>query len=71
MRHPESGVMVTGCDHKSLTQNKRAAFLRLANHPKFIQWAKIKASGVSLELDKIQEKVDNWMRPEFIKVEYF
>ena len=63
--------MVTGCDQKSLTQNKRAAFLRLTKHPKFKQWIKLKAAGVSLDLDKIKKDVDNMMKPEFIKVEYF
>jgi protein subunit release factor A len=73
--HPESGVTATGQDERSREQNLRNAFKRLANHPKFQTWLKIKTAE-SLE-DKreierqIQQRVDQAMREENLKVEYY
>jgi protein subunit release factor A len=70
IKHPESGVMVTGQDQRSREQNLRAAFKRLANHEKFRQWLKLKAAGESLEHEKIKKKVEKMMSPENLKIEY-
>jgi protein subunit release factor A len=42
MKHIPSGVMVTATDSKSQTTNKKNAFLRITNHPKFKIWLNIK-----------------------------
>jgi len=71
IKHPDSGVMTTGQEERSRKQNLRNAFNRLAKHPKFKNWIRIKASETALSKIEIQRKVDNAMKEEYLKVEYF
>lgn len=78
IRHPESGVIATGQDERTKEQNLRNAFKRLAHHPKFRAWLKIKTSQAALTKEaktkeewEINKKVDEAMREENLKVEYF
>jgi protein subunit release factor B len=74
IRHPESGVIVTGQNERSKEQNLRTAFTRLANHPKFKTWLRIKTA--EMLVDKEQEKreieklVEIAMKEENLKIEY-
>jgi len=78
IRHPESGASGTGQRERSLKQNQREAFMNMYNSPKFRTWLKIKTSEALLsqqERDRLekelQEYVNEMMKPEYIKVEYF
>ena len=71
IKHPESGVIATGCDTKSRVQNKKNAFIRLTSNKKFKIWLKIKATKSSLDMDQIERRVEKSMDPENIKIEYF
>ena len=75
IQHKESGVIVTGQEERSRAQNQKNAFLRLVNHPKFQTQLKIK-NAESLEdkreIEKqIQQKVNEAMREEHLKVEFY
>ena len=67
IRHDESGVTGLGADSKSRIQNKKTAFKRLTDNPKFKSWLKIK----SIHEEEIQALVKEAMRPDNLKVETF
>jgi hypothetical protein len=72
--HSESGAMVECCDERDQIRNKRIAFERLVNTPKFQQWHKLKTAAVLLGYQKTEDminaNVEKAMQPENIKVEY-
>jgi protein subunit release factor B len=67
--HRESGAVGESREERSQHQNKKIAFRRLAEHPKFKLWlnkvAYEKEHGKSIE-----EMVKEQMQPENLKVEY-
>lgn len=66
--HRPSGATGEARDSRSQGDNKRAAFRRMAGHPKFKAWvnriAHEKSSGMTLE-----EAVEDQMHPNNIRVE--
>ena len=75
IKHKESGVIVTGQDERSQKQNLKNAFLRLTKHSDFKKWLRIRAAELSGrwlgEEREIQRIVDEMMKPENLKIEYF
>ena len=78
IKHRESGVIVTGQDERSQKQNLKNAFLRLTKHDVFKKWLRIRVAELSVDKDKedkeereIQRIVDDMMKPENLKIEYF
>lgn len=72
--HLESGAVGESRDERSQAQNKKKAFYRLVESPRFQAWLKRKAAECMLsEADRreIEKKVDNWLREEYLKIEYF
>lgn len=70
MRHPASGAMTTGQDHKSRVQNQKEAFLRMGKHPIFVQWCKFRImEKTPLVAKPILERVEEMMKD--IKIEFF
>lgn len=84
----ESGVRFThvpsGCvqecrEERSQHANKKKAFERLCNQPKFQKWLKVetmrrigtKVYEASMNPATIEERVEELMKPEYIKEEYF
>lgn len=69
IRHPESGAVATGQDHKSRRANIGEALTRLTKHPRFQIWCSAKAaerdSGKSIE-----QIVEETMSEENLKVEH-
>ena len=72
--HKETGIKAISQDYREREQNKKQAFLRLINNPKFNKWFKIQVARALMgkdEWDKeIKRKVDESMKPENIKIEY-
>lgn len=66
--HPESGAVAECRETRSQSQNKRIAFTRLADDPKFKNWCRIKASQIirGKTLDQIVEEM---MNPKNLKFE--
>ena len=78
IRHPETGVIVTGQEQKSLEQNKKFALNRLVANKKFRIWLKIQSAKAAMgereyeeELNRIDRRVDELMKPENLKIESF
>ncbi len=72
IRHPESGAVAESRTHRTQLQNKKAAFERLLKTAEFKKWHKLrcaKALGQELERRSIDEVLDDWMRPENLKIE--
>lgn len=63
--HTESGVTGKGTESMSRIQNKKIAFKRLTDNPKFKSWLKIK----SIHEEEIQDKVKEAMLPENLRVD--
>jgi hypothetical protein len=72
--HIETGITAISADERSQLQNKRKAFERLCNHPKFKQWLKIESSramGLLKTPEQLEKEVNEWMKGENLKIEYF
>lgn len=70
IKHPDSGVIVTGQEERSLRQNLRNAFNRLVNHPQFKKWLRLESARIAIKGPSIDELVEEAMRPENLKIEY-
>lgn len=66
--HRESGAVGLATDNKSQIQNKKNAFLRLSNSPKFKMWLARKTKEM-LEGKTTDEKVNEMMAPRNLKIE--
>ena len=65
IHHKGSGVSASGTEQKSHDQNRKIAFKRLTDNPKFRSWLRIE----SVHKEEIRRKVKKAMRPENLKVE--
>ena len=63
--HPESGVTCCGTEQKSRIQNKRMAFKRLTEHPKFKAWLSMK----SLHEEDIKRAVGEAIKPKHLSIQ--
>ena len=66
--HKESGAVGEAKDTRSQHANKKLAFERLANSPKFKLWLKLKTAEI-LSKKTIDERVDEQMNSKFIRTE--
>ena len=68
LHHLESGVMVTGQSNRNRKANLKEALKNLINNPKFKLWFNGKVYE-TLSLKSIEQKVDEWMAPQYLKIE--
>lgn len=68
MKHKESGISSTGQSNRDRKNNIREAFNGIVNSKKFKLWLNLKAFEV-IEGKKFDEKIDEMMKPENLKVE--
>lgn len=66
--HPESGASGVGVKHRSQHKNKIDAFKKMRNDPKFKLWH-LKKTREVLDGYTLEQKVDEAMKPENLKVE--
>jgi protein subunit release factor B len=67
--HKESGIRAECREERSQGQNKKIAFRRLINDPKFKLWINIKSKEI-INNKKIEEIVEKQMNPENLKIEF-
>lgn len=70
--HPPSGAVGVARDSRDQLQNKRNAFLRMANSPKFQAWLRKANATAAAGKDgerKIKEQVERELQPDRIRVE--
>ena len=70
LKHKETGIITTGQDQKSLTQNLKNAFIRMTKHPNFQLYLKKRPAGELMDEYEIEKKVDEMMKEENLKIEY-
>lgn len=70
IKHKESGAIGECRNFRKQSQNKREAFLRMANSKEFQAWVRLKAAGKEKERIDIEKWVDEQMRPDKLKIEY-
>lgn len=66
--HKESGAVGEARDSRSQHANKKAAFLRMVNSPKFKLWQKQKAREI-IENKTLEEKINEMMNEKNILLE--
>lgn len=66
--HRASGAMGRATESRSLTQNRRTAFVRMAHTPKFRNWMKLEASRIQSK-PSIEQVVDGMLSEENLKIE--
>lgn len=72
--HIESGAVGESREERSQAQNKKKAFLRLAESRKFKTWYKIKTAqilGIMKTPEEIEKEVDEWMDEKYLKIETY
>ena len=69
--HKDSGAVGEARDSRYQLQNKKAAFERLTSSSKFKAWLKIEIARKLGVLQDVEKRVDEMMRPENIKIEFF
>jgi protein subunit release factor A len=69
--HPASGARAEHRDGRDQAKNKVAAFKKLVETPEFKAWHKVETMRLLGQLKEIEERVDDAMRPEHIKIEEF
>lgn len=72
--HRESGAVGESRSEKSQAQNRKIAFRRLLQHPKWTTWFKIKCSQELMTKEQeefLEQKVKNMMTEKNLKIEEF
>jgi protein subunit release factor B len=67
--HRASGAVGFSREHKSQLENKREAFVRMANTATFLNWNRIQAAKMLGQPDP-EKIVDDMMSPKNLKIEY-
>jgi len=66
--HIESGIVSECREERSQEQNKKKAFRRLCENPKFRAWIKRHAWELENNIDKM---IEEQMKDKYLKIEYF
>lgn len=67
--HPESGAVGQSTESRMQGQNKKLAFRKMTEHPKFKAWVRIQGA-LDYELEaNLNKSIDEMMRPENLKIE--
>jgi len=72
--HLESGATGESREERSQAQNKKKAFERMVENPRFKMWHKIKTAqilGIIKTPEEIEKEVDEWMDEKYLKIETF
>lgn len=67
--HEPSGAVGEGREHRTQQQNERAAWRRMAEHPKFVLWSKMQLAAMEEGYATAERKVDALMAPENLREE--
>lgn len=72
--HKDSGCVSESREERDQLQNKRIAFKRLIEQPKFKAWFKIEVAKRMMDKDKLRKiniEVNDMMQEKYLKVEYY
>ncbi len=66
--HHSSGARGESREERSQLQNKKAAFIRMAESPEFNRWVRLRHAQISGDVDAAVREA---MKPENLNVEYY
>lgn len=69
IKHPASGAVSESRTERSQFQNKKLAFKRLAEDPKFKIWLQKKAFETAEGKRNLEKEVDKWIKKQNLKIE--
>ena len=67
--HTDSGAVGYAEDERSQAQNRKLAFRRMTETETFKTWLRTEVARRSVDEARIQRKVDDWLRPKFVRME--
>ncbi len=67
--HRASGAVGIATESRSQKQNRKNAFVRMAETDKFKKWHKLETAKKTGELDRIEQEIDKAMAPRHLKIE--
>jgi len=70
LKHKDTGIITVGQNERSLEQNKKSAFMNMVNHPDFKKYMKLRTSRELGEVYDVEQKVEEAMKEENLKIEY-
>ena len=65
VRHEPSGAVGESREHRTQLQNKKAAFRRMVDDPKFMAWVRMQGGRQA----KIESDVEHLMQDRFVRTE--
>lgn len=71
IKHIETGIITTGQEERDRLQNQKNAFKRMCEHPQFKIWLNNKISASIKKEQDINKIVDDMMKEDNLKIEYF
>jgi len=69
--HLPSGAVGEARDERQQIQNRRLAFRRCVESKPFQMWVKLTSSAMEKGFKDIEKQVDNMMKEENLKIEYY
>lgn len=69
--HPPSGAVAEHRDGRDQFRNKQEAFRKCCESEKFRAWHRVETLRIRGMLKGIDQKIDEMMSPENLKIEYF
>lgn len=69
--HPASGARAEHRDGRDQSKNKEEAFKKLVNSVKFKVWHKMETMRRLGQLEEVEQRVDEMMKPENLKIEEY
>lgn len=70
IRHLASGAISQCQDERTQEQNKKIAFRRLVDSPKFKLWVKMEAAAKQLGYQDLERKLEDSLKPQNLKIEH-
>ena len=68
--HRASGAVAEHRDGRDQAKNRREAFVKMANTPRFKAWHRMEVARRLGQAKSIEQRVDEMMEPQNLRVEY-
>jgi hypothetical protein len=69
--HPASGARAEHRDGRDQSKNREMAFIKCVTSPTFQAWHRMEVARLLGQVEDLDKKVEEALRPENLKIEYF